>query len=51
MLFDRPGADVKPLRDLGERLAAGGVAWSARFDWNECGARSLDALLAGVEAR
>jgi glycosyltransferase involved in cell wall biosynthesis len=30
-----------------ERLAAGGLEWSARFTWPDCAKRSLDALLAG----
>jgi len=31
---------------LRERLERGGVEWAARFQWPECAARSLDALLA-----
>jgi glycosyltransferase involved in cell wall biosynthesis len=30
---------------LRARLAAGGLAWAARFHWPDCGRRSLDALL------
>jgi glycosyltransferase involved in cell wall biosynthesis len=33
----------EPLRG---RLARAGVEWAARFRWDECGRRSLDALLA-----
>lgn len=34
------------LRDatLRDRLARGGIEWAQRFQWPECGARSLDAL-------
>ena len=37
--------------ELRARLAAGGVAWAAGFDWPDCGRRSLDALLATGTAR
>jgi glycosyltransferase involved in cell wall biosynthesis len=33
---------------LRARLAAGGIAWAARFEWPLCGARSMDALTAGA---
>lgn len=33
---------------LRTRLASAGVQWAARFTWPDCGARSLDALLAGA---
>jgi glycosyltransferase involved in cell wall biosynthesis len=36
-----------PLRD---RLAQGGIAWAANFQWPDCAARSLDALGAGRAA-
>jgi glycosyltransferase involved in cell wall biosynthesis len=36
-------------RALRERLGAAGIAWASRFQWPECGRRSLDALL-GCEA-
>jgi glycosyltransferase involved in cell wall biosynthesis len=29
---------------LRDRLASGGLAWAARFHWDECGRRSMDAL-------
>ena len=32
---------------LRARLARAGLAWAARFQWLECGRRSLDALLGG----
>ncbi|HUK62462.1 MAG TPA: glycosyltransferase family 4 protein [Dongiaceae bacterium] len=35
-------------RELRERLERGGLEWAQRFQWSECGRRSLDALLAGV---
>ena len=35
-------------RPLRERLAAAGVRRAATFSWPECGARSLDALTAGL---
>ena len=34
---------------LRDRLARAGVAWSQRFQWPDCGARSLDALLRGID--
>jgi glycosyltransferase involved in cell wall biosynthesis len=37
-------------REERERLACGGRAWAERFSWPECGARSLDALLADRDA-
>jgi glycosyltransferase involved in cell wall biosynthesis len=33
--------------ELRDRLAAAGIAWAQRFQWPDCGARSLDALLQG----
>ena len=30
--------------DLRARLGAAGMAWAARFRWDDCGRRSLDAL-------
>jgi glycosyltransferase involved in cell wall biosynthesis len=40
------GALVRVLEDaaLRERLAAGGVEWAAKFRWDDCARRSLDAL-------
>jgi glycosyltransferase involved in cell wall biosynthesis len=35
---------------LRERLARGGIEWARRFQWPDCGARSLDALGAAGEA-
>jgi glycosyltransferase involved in cell wall biosynthesis len=45
------GALARVLEDeaLRARLAAGGVRWAARFRWDDCGRRSLDAL-AGEDA-
>jgi glycosyltransferase involved in cell wall biosynthesis len=37
-----------PLRDA---LAAAGKTWAAKFTWPDCGRRSLDALLRGLEVR
>lgn len=37
-------------RALRERLAQAGIARAATFSWPECGARSLDALTAGLVA-
>ena len=39
--------DDRPLR---ERLAKAGIARAATFSWAECGARSLDALTAGLDS-
>lgn len=33
---------------LRDRLAAAGITWSRRFQWPDCGARSLDALVGGA---
>jgi len=35
---------------LRERLAQGGLAWAARFRWDECGRRSIDALTGETSA-
>ena len=42
---------VRVLTDptLRERLARGGIEWAARFQWPECGARSLAALTAAPD--
>jgi len=50
---DTPGladALARVLSDvaLRDRLARGGVEWAARFTWPDCGARSLEALTAGL---
>jgi glycosyltransferase involved in cell wall biosynthesis len=37
-------------RALRQRLGAAGIAWAGRFQWPECGRRSLDALL-GCDAQ
>ncbi len=39
-------AIVRLARDtaLRDRLATGGLAWAARFEWDDCARRSLDAL-------
>ena len=51
---DRSMADalIRLLEDdaLRERLARGGLEWAGRFQWPECAARSLDALLNGPPA-
>jgi len=46
------GALVRMLADapLRERLGSAAVAWAARFRWDECGRRSIDALLGGGAA-
>ena len=43
---------TRVLRDdpLRERLAHGGIEWAAKFQWPDCAARSLDALVAGRAA-
>src|SRR5262249_23712510 len=43
---------VRVLSDaaLRERLAAAGLEWAARFRWDECGRRTLDALTGEARA-
>ena len=45
-------AMVRVLTDapLRERLERGGLEWAARFQWPECGRRSMDALLGEASA-